>query len=140
VYDSNTDKTLDKYVWIDSLPKLESEAWRSDTPTEHVIRVTADIQPDGISISVDESTARTRNSIAKQPITTDNAWSSDSVRGMVPKPGSFDASLFVDPRTASLNSPITGTIKNTWLRFGTKQITEINSGTIWTDKRKVSMT
>lgn len=105
VYDSDTGNALDKHVWIDSLPKVESEEWRSDTQTEQIFRVAADIQPEGIRIRVDDSPAPAHNSIAEQPITTDKAWPSDSVRGMVPKPGSFVDSLFVDPNTGKFNFP-----------------------------------
>jgi hypothetical protein len=105
VYDSITGKALDKHVWIDSLPKVEAEERRTDTHTEQVVRVTVDIQPEGIRPSADESPARTRNSIAEEPIATDKAWPSDSVRGMVPKPRSFDDSLFVDPNTGKFKFP-----------------------------------
>lgn len=105
VYDSGTGKALDKHVWIDSLPKVESGEWRSDKQSEQIFRVTADIQPEGIRIRVEDSPAPARNSIAEQPITTDKAWPSDSVRGMVPKPGSFDTSLFVHPNTGQFKFP-----------------------------------
>ena len=105
VYDLLTGKALDKQVWIDSLPKVESEGRRTDTHTEQVIRVTVDIHPEGIRMSAHESPAPARNSIGEQPIATDKAWPSDSVRGMVPKPGSFDDSLFVDPSTGKFKFP-----------------------------------
>lgn len=105
VHDSLTGKALAKDVWFDSLPKLESEEKRSDAHIEQVIRVTIDIQSEGIRMSVDESPARVRNSIAERPITTDQTWPSDSIKGMVPKPGSFDDSLFVDPNTGKFKFP-----------------------------------
>lgn len=105
MYDLGTGKALDKHVWIDSLPNVESEEWRSNTQTEQVFRITTDIQPEGIRIRVDDSPVPARNSIAEEPIKTNEAWPSDSVRGMVPKPGSFDDSLFVDPKTEQFKFP-----------------------------------
>jgi hypothetical protein len=65
VYDSITGKALDKQVWIDSLPKVESEERRIDTHTEQVIRVTVDIHPEGIRMGADASPTPALNSIGE---------------------------------------------------------------------------
>jgi hypothetical protein len=105
IYKINTSEPLDKYTWMDSLPSVESQGSRNESPLEDTIRIAVATHPEGSHVTFKQST--------KPPVATnftkqsepDDYWPSDSVHGMAPKPGSFDASLFIDPKTGRFQFP-----------------------------------